>query len=178
MEIRHALAAALFLTLSVILATGCSQKPEPSQSTTAYNNDGLRLKYPKHWTFAYDDTPDIYASRAVGFQVSEFSTARVLIEQNDSPNSSDLASRFERELQLTTSEIVSDYNRTPIKIANFEGERLSWKDNFAGISNVEIIVIQITKTPSAVFTVFNFSDEDIAQEANYIEPFVKSISIQ
>lgn len=185
MEITHRLAITLFLSLSLLLVAGCNQESQPqaipsqpTHSTASYNNNGLSLEYPKHWALAYNDTPDIYATRAVGFQVSELSTARVLIEQDGSVSSADLADRFEQELQLTTGEFVGDYRRTPIKIADFSGERLSWTDNFVGAAKVEMIVIQITEKPAAVFAVFNFGDDDIAQEAKYIEPFVKSISFK
>lgn len=184
MEIKNRIAIALFLALPLLILAGCDQESQPQSTssqpshTAPYNNNGLSLEHPKHWIFAYDDTPDIYANRAVGFQVSKFSTARVLIEQEHSLKRADLVDRFEQELQLTTGEFVSNYQRTPVTIGNFEGERLTWIDNFVGTSKVEIIVIQIAEKPAAVFAVFNFGDDDIVQEAAHIEPFVKSISFQ
>lgn len=167
--------------LLTFLITGCNQDSQPQQTADAgdqnaklYDNNGLSVAYPSHWKNAYDDTPAIYAERAVGFQVSDFSTASVLVKPAP-PGKEAFADRLENELQLATSEYVKDYMRVPVDLAGFSGEKLSWLDTMVGTSRFEVYVIEITAKPVSIFAVFNLSDEDINKEAQNIQPFIKSI---
>lgn len=168
--------------ISLIFITGCDQErpsqPEPAQVREIYSHDGLSLTYPKHWQFEYDESPDIYASRAVGFQISEFSTARILLEQGQTLKLKSLVNRLENELQLTSSEFITDYERKPIQIAGFEGEQLSWTDNFVGTAEFEVTVVDVSDSPISIIAVFNLSDEDIAKESQHIESLLKNITFK
>ena len=180
MRIYRYLSYVFFISLFFI--TGCDQErpsqTEPAQVTEIYSHDGLSLTYPKHWQFEYDESPDIYASRAVGFQISEFSTARILLEQSQTLKLKPLVNRLENELQLTSSEFITDYERQPIQIAGFEGEQLSWTDNFVGTAEFEVTVVNVSDSPISIVAVFNLSDEDIAKESQHIEPLLKNISFK
>jgi hypothetical protein len=186
MEVKnHVFLLSIFLVvLSVISCDQDSQQkqknltePQP-QNIQSYNKDGLSLNYPAEWQFIYDDTPDLYANRAVGFRVSEFSNTRVLIEENQSLTAPILADRFEKELQLKSGNLASNYLRESVIIGGFKGEKLSWTDNLSGSANFELTVIAISEVPVAIFAVTHLSEEDIASEAQHIEPFVKSIQFK
>lgn len=168
--------------ISLILVSGCNQenppRPEPVQITGTYSHDGLNLTYPDHWRLEYDESPDIYASRAVGFEISEFSTARILLEKDQPLKLKSLVNRLENELQLTSSEFITDYDRQPIQIAGFEGEQLSWTDNFVGSAEFEVTVVGVSSNPISIIAVFNLNDEDIAKESHHIKPLLESISFK
>lgn len=89
-----------------------------------------------------------------------------------------LVNRLENELQLTSSEFITDYDRQPIQIAGFEGEQLSWTDNFLGSAEFEVTVIGVSSNPISIIAVFNLNDEDIAKESQHIKPLLESISFK
>lgn len=180
MKVYRYLSCAFIIAL--IFITGCDQgnlsQAESTQATEIYHRDGLTLTYPQHWQFEYDESPDIYVSRAVGFHISEFSTARILLEQSQPLKLKPLVDRLENELQLTSSEFIIDYERQPIQIAGFEGEQLSWTDNFVGTAEFEVTVIDVSDRPISIIAVFNLSDEDIAKESQHIESLLKNITFK
>ncbi len=172
--------------------TSCSKSPESNQEANqesaqelpveippnvkAYDKNGLAISYPANWEFLYDEEPDMYASRGVGFQVSELSNVRVLIDPNKSLQLSALADRFEKELQLKSSQIASDYERKPAALGKYKGERLSWVDKSAGSMKFELTIVTVAETPATIFAVSHLSGTDIANETKYIAYLAKNIS--
>lgn len=169
----------------------CSKSPETTQEVVqeaeqppaetpadlkSYERNGLVIKYPANWEFLYDNEPDLYAGRSVGFQISEFSNVRALIDTTQSLKQSALADRFEKELQLKSDNIAGDYTRKPTKFGKYSGEKLSWVDKAVGSTKFELTVITIAEAPTTIFAVTHLSEADIANETKYIEFFVKSIS--
>jgi hypothetical protein len=177
--------------ITSFLLVSCSKSPESDQSTQesaqeqpaekpqnvkSYDKNGLTISYPANWEFLYDEEPDMYASRGVGFQVSEFSNVRVLIDPNQSLKLTALADRFEKELQLKSNQIAGDYARKPTTLGKHKGEKLSWVDKSAGSIKFEVTIITVAEAPATIFVVSHLSETDIANETKYIDYFVKNIS--
>jgi hypothetical protein len=118
----------------------------------------------------------MYASRGVGFQVSEFSNVRVLIDPNQSLKLTALADRFEKELQLKSNQIAGDYARKSTTLGKRKGEKLSWVDKSAGSIKFELTIITVAEAPATIFVVSHLSETEIANETKYIDYFVKNIS--
>jgi hypothetical protein len=169
-----------------LLAVSCSKEPQPSEDPPtpaetpaelkSYERNGLEIKYPANWEFLYDNEPDLYAARSAGFQISEFSNVRVLIDPTQSLKLSAVADRFEKELQLKSNNIAGDYSRRPTKFGGYNGEKLSWVDKALNSAKFELTIITITESPATTYAVIHLNEADIANETKYIEFFVKSIS--
>ncbi len=175
----------LLLLGSLLIATSCTQetRPESTDSTVnedykSYSKDGLSLRYPKHWSFAYDDSPAIYADRDASFNPTEFSKVSVLIYKENTVDETEVASIFERSSKLKSSKNVEDYLQTPISISGFKGLRLTWKNILLDPISIEMTILKIKDSPKPVFVVFKLADEDIENEAVHIASFIKSISLQ
>ena len=169
-----------------LLAASCSKEPQPGEDPPppaetpselkSYERNGLEIKYPANWEFLYDNEPDLYAARSTGFQISEFSNVRVLIDPTQQLKLSALADRFEKELQLKSSDMTSDYARRPTKFGGYNGEKLSWVDKAVGATKFELTILTISEAPETIYGVIHLNEADIANETKYIEFFVKSIS--
>lgn len=180
----------LLIALMFVLAlfVGCSKEPDSVQEKVAdqppaetpensksYEKNGLTMKYPANWEFLYDNEPDLYAFRSVGFQISEFSNVRLLIDPSQSLKLSALGDRFEKELQLK-SNIASDYSRASSKFGNSKAEKLSWVDKALGATKFELTIVTVSEAPVTIYAVTHLSEADIANETKYIDFFVKSVS--
>lgn len=174
----------IFIVSLFILS--CSREAEtdvkqeyPSETPSdvkSYERNGLSMTYPANWEFLYDNEPDMYASRSVGFQISEFSNVRALIDHTNSLKLSAIADRFEKELQLKSSKIADDYVRKPTVFGKYKGEKLSWVDKSLNSTKFEMSILTISETPEPIFAVIHLSQEDIAQESQFIEFYLKSLS--
>jgi hypothetical protein len=169
----------------LLIAVGCTQAASTEPDTSAiskdyqsYSKDGLNLRYPKHWSFAYDDSPAIYADRDASFNPTEFSKVSVLIYKENTVDETEVASMFERASKLKSSKNVEDYLQTPVSISGFKGLRLTWKNILLDPISIEMTILKIKDSPKPVFVVFKLTDEDIENETVHIASFIKSISFQ
>ena len=169
----------------LFMAVGCTQaastesaSPVEYKDFHSYDKDGLYLQYPRHWLFAYDDMPAMYAERDVSFNPTEFSKVSVLIYKENNVDETVVAAIFERASKLKSSKNVKDYLQTPINISGFKGLRLIWKNILLDPISIEMTILKIEDSPKPVFAVFKFTDEDIEKETVHIASFIKSISFQ
>ncbi|RYY74914.1 MAG: hypothetical protein EOO52_11380 [Gammaproteobacteria bacterium] len=183
---KNNVCVALIFVMSLVV-TSCSKEPEPTPEAArppaetpadlkSYEKNGLAMKYPANWEFLYDNEPDLYAFRGVGFQISEFSNVRLLIDPSQSLKLPALADRFEKELQLKSNNIASDYTRAPTKFGQYKAEKLSWVDKAVGSTKFELTIVTVSEAPVAIYAVTHLSEADIAKETKYIDFFVQSIS--
>jgi hypothetical protein len=171
----------LLVIFSCFLALSCAPDA-PSQydkqDFNTYEHDGLKLKHPKYWILAYDESPSLFADRGVSFNTSEFSGASIFIYKDATMNLNKLADYYERSLNLNSLEHIKEYQRRPIKLDTLEGIKLSWKNTLFEINTVEVNIFNIRPTPEPAFVVFHLLDEDIAKETANFLPFVNSISLK
>lgn len=178
-----AIAVAFLISIS---ACGKNQAPQRPDTTPApdisdyksYSNDGLTLLHPPHWTFEYDESPDLFADRGVSFRASETSKVDVLIFEEREISLADIADYVEKSLNLTSSDTIRDYQRKPLHLGNYRGIILRWRNILLIEYKVELSIFETDVSPKRVFTVFNFDEETSVDEAAHRVPFIESIAIQ
>ncbi|MCW8125284.1 hypothetical protein [Microbulbifer halophilus] len=175
--------AILLFTISLILVASCELGEGEVQTTPlagykSYRHDGLSLDYPNTWALAYDSTPSIYTTRGVGFEISEFSSATILIEKDKRLMLSQVMDHFIDELQLETKDTIEDFTRSTAKINGHPAQTIKWKDTFLGKTQYELTVARVTDTPYDVFSVFSLSDEDIKDATPHLAAFTSSIGVE
>jgi hypothetical protein len=175
----------LILLGSLLIATSCTQetRPESTDSTVkedyqSYSKDGLSLRYPSHWSLAYDDNDALLANRDVSFETQQFSKISILIYDKSTVDESDVADILIRSIKPDTNKNIQDFQQTPIQISGFKGYRFTWKNTLLGISTFELTTLKSGVSTKPVFAVYILLDEDIEKESAYIIPFLKSISLQ
>lgn len=171
----------LFLTLIVACTDGQGDSDsltEIPDSYKKYEENGVSLAYPGDWSLSYDSSPSIYTSRGIGLNISEFSTATVLISEDRDLALDYVTNRFLKEFQVNEKDTIENFNRHSETIGNFSAETASWDDRFLGHTQYELTVSKVHDQPHDVFVVFSLSDEDIAKVQEHKERFLNSIHIQ
>ncbi|MGL6161924.1 hypothetical protein [Microbulbifer sp.] len=179
---RQPLWAVLLAILSSILIASCELDKGTDQTAffadyKSYQNDGLNLDYPSTWTLAYDSTPSIYTTRGIGFEISEFSSATILIEKDKELRLSQVMDRFIDELQLEAKDTIEGFTRSTAKVNGHPAETITWKDTFLGETHYELTVTKVIDNPYDVFAVFSLSDEDIKTARPHLTIITSSIEI-
>ena len=165
-----------------LMAVGCTQAASTgSDSSTiskdyqSYSKDGLSLRYPKHWKFTYDDPQGLYSDRAVAFDATEYSRLTIYIYNKPGGTVSDVADIFVKRLKLEKKEHIKNYVRSPTKVGNYDGIKLSWTNAMLAPYSIEMSVLPIGSSPYHIFAVFDLTEEDIERESGHMLPILESI---
>ncbi|UZJ42929.1 hypothetical protein OOT55_09710 [Marinimicrobium sp. C6131] len=180
---NRALYAALLVFLTLMVACTDSQGGKDSSTSIPdsyqkYEENGVSFSYPETWSFSYDDTPSIYTDRGIGLDISEFSTATLLISEGRSLDLDYVTNRFLSGFQVPEGDFIDNFTRNSVSIGGIPAETATWEDQFLGKTQYELTVAKIQSKPHDVFVVFSLSDEDIDQSQEHKERFLKSIRIQ
>ncbi|WP_347330536.1 hypothetical protein [Marinimicrobium locisalis] len=164
------LAAALLAMLALLLSACDSQPPEAGKSSrdklplnyTQYRNNGVSFSHPDSWNINFDDKPGIYADREIGLNVSDVSTFRVMImdEERSLQSAADL---FERQLRLNESESISGYKRMSFAVNGLPAKRLTWTQTMLNKSNFELTIIDLPVQSGSAFAVYQLVEDDIEE---------------
>lgn len=175
----------LFISLlfsAIIL--GCSADSETGAKSAAipsdyshYRKNGISVAFPDSWEFSFDDSPSLYADREIGFRVSDFSTASLLILDERDRSTADVMDHFVDEFQIHSAPLLTDYKRSPASIAGYTGEQITWTDTLAGKSDFEFTVIKVQGQPYSAFVIFNLSDQDIEETGVHKDLFVQGLQL-
>lgn len=181
--LNRTLQGALFLLLTSIVACTSDQDENGASLTLPdtyqkYRNDGISLAYPGDWSLSYDDSPSIYASRSIGLDISDFSTATVLVSEDKKLALEYVTNRFLNEFQVEQKDTIDNFTRTSNTVGGFAAETATWDDYFLGETKYELTVAKVRSKPHDVFVVFSLSDDDIDETQDHKERFLKSIRIQ
>ncbi len=176
--------ALLFLTVTTLLLPACdsgttveggNQQPPPS-NYISYRNSGVTLAHPGAWKVSVDDTPGIYADREIGFDVSNVSTFRLMITNEN--RTLDSATRLlKRQLRLEDSPSVSDYEHHDITLTGQPGHRLTWTQTMLESSDFELTIVKLPTETGSAFAVFQLVDEDIAKYREDKAETIRTIDI-
>ncbi len=163
--------ATALLAMSALLLSACdSSHPQAEENSrdnlppnyTLYRNNGVSFSHPDSWEENFDDKPGIYADREIGLNVSDISTFRVMImdEERSLQSAADL---FERQLRLKESESISGYKRMSFAVNGLPAERLTWTQTMLKKSNFELTIINLPVQSGSAFAVYQLVDDDIEE---------------
>jgi hypothetical protein len=163
--------ATALLAMSALLLSACdSSHPQARENSrdnlppnyTLYRNNGVSFSHPDSWEENFDDKSGIYADREIGLNVSDVSTFRVMImdEERSLQSAADL---FERQLRLKESESISGYKRMSFAVNGLPAKRLTWTQTMLKKSNFELTIIDLPVQSGSAFAVYQLVEDDIEE---------------
>lgn len=180
---KTTLQAALLFLLTLTAACTDNQDGESGRlaipdSYQEYEEKGITFSYPENWSFSYDNSPSIYASRGIGLDISEFSSATILVSEDKKLTLEYVTDRFLSEFQVEEKDSIDNFTRRSDSIGKFPVETATWNDSFLGETRYELTVSKVQSKPHDVFVVLSLSDDDITSAQEHKKHFLNSIHFQ
>lgn len=153
-----------------------SDEGPPPEGYSHYQNNGVGLYHPTHWTLDFDVSPGLYSDREIRFEIAEFSGFGLLVFEDSETDIDTVVARFVAELGLTSDPLTVDFTRKTIKMSDFEGEKITWSDSFVEKSDFEMTVLEVKEGKNRAFAFFILNDADIKANEEHKIAAVESIT--
>lgn len=154
-------------------------KPLDTSDWAEYSKDGLVVRYPKSWTLSYDESPALYADRAIGFENADAESATVYIFDKPKQPINILYDQLTKSLDISKRDDIDNIRKSNIKFDSVEGLKVTYTDTLLTPHfDTEISVIKLTEEPQSLFVSFMMDTNDMAKTREIQSAFIKNITLE